>query len=1165
MTPVPPPVDLRLAVPAAAGWLALVLVLPLEAPQQLVALLTLASIVVLAGAVALRSAGRPRAVASVAALVLLAAGVASVVVGAALLRADARWPAAVTALEGHVAVVEGTVGERVTPASRSTEMTMTRLVAGEREAWRGASSVVLLGPRVEGPPVETGTRVRVRASVLPVSRGDPTPFLAAARGPLEPTAPPAGADAAAHEVRAAFRSATEGLPGDGGALLPGLTLGDTSGVPDDLGEAMATASLTHLTAVSGSNCAVLVALTMLVGGALRVPRLVRIGVAAVVLLAFLLLVTPDASILRATVMALVVLVHLAAARPVSGLPVAALAVTGLLIADPWLARDVGFALSVLATVGLVVLARPLAALLGRVLPTPVALLLAVPAAAQLSCQPVLLALEPSIPVHGVVANVLAEPAAPVATVAGLVVCATAPWAPELAEGVARVAWAPAAWVGAVARSVASWPLARVPWPDGAAGIAALVALSALVAAAVLARRDGRSRRVLAAAVVGGLVVVGGVAVGARVGGRAAVPVGWTVAQCDVGQGDAVLVRSRGATALIDTGDDEEALVGCLDRLGVHRVDLLVLTHFDADHVGAVGVVAGMTTTALVGPTGRPSDAAVVEELVDGGARVQPVAAGSGGVLGDLGWSVLWPIDPGVAGNDASVVTEWRPLPGCTAGCLSMLALGDLGESAQRRLLARSTVEPVDVVKVSHHGSADQHAELYRRASPDVALVGVGADNGYGHPTEEALRIVAETGAVVTRTDTDGESVVLVDDRADGGEARQLRVWRRGGAGGRRRRGGGDSPRRRPRVVSEGSVTLEAGLLLRGRTWRRTVAAKATGKTAKKSAVAIDQVAWHQIRPAPMLLVSGPEQFLADRAVRQLRDQLTAEDPSLEENDLEADHYQPGELISLASPSLFAEPRLIRVANVEKCTDAFLTETLRYLEAPADDTYVVLRHGGGVRGKKLLDALRGGLGGAVEVVCAELKKDTEKLDFAAAEFSAERRRITPGALRALVTAFNDDLAELASACQQLISDAAAEITEATVEKYYAGRVETNAFKVADMAIAGRQGEALVLLRHALSSGADPVPVVAAFAMKVRTMAKVQGSYGPAGQLASRFGMAPWQVERAQRDVRGWSEDGLGRCIELIAETDAAVKGAERDAIYALERMVTAVATRGSLAR
>ncbi|MET1082276.1 MAG: DNA polymerase III subunit delta, partial [Burkholderiales bacterium] len=131
----------------------------------------------------------------------------------------------------------------------------------------------------------------------------------------------------------------------------------------------------------------------------------------------------------------------------------------------------------------------------------------------------------------------------------------------------------------------------------------------------------------------------------------------------------------------------------------------------------------------------------------------------------------------------------------------------------------------------------------------------------------------------------------------------------------------------------------------------------------------------------------------------------------------------------------------------------------------------------------------------------------------------------------------------------------------VEKYYTGRVETNAFKVADAAIAGHPGEALVLLRHALATGADPVPMVAAFASKLRTMAKLSGAHGPSGQLASRFGVAPWQVERAQRDLRGWTDEGLGRTIELIAETDAQVKGGGRDPVFALERMVATVARRG----
>jgi DNA polymerase-3 subunit delta len=333
------------------------------------------------------------------------------------------------------------------------------------------------------------------------------------------------------------------------------------------------------------------------------------------------------------------------------------------------------------------------------------------------------------------------------------------------------------------------------------------------------------------------------------------------------------------------------------------------------------------------------------------------------------------------------------------------------------------------------------------------------------------------------------------------------------------------------------------------------------RPAVKASIAIPQLAWDKIRPAPVILVSGPEDFLADRAIRQLRDTLRAEDPSLEVSDIEADAYGPGELVTLASPSLFGEPRMIRVTHVEKCTDAFITETLRYLETPADDTYLVLRHGGGVRGKKLLDALRGGLGGGIEIICADLKKDSEKLDFAASEFASQGRRVSGGALRALTSAFAEDLAELAAACQQLLADAAEEITEVTVEKYYSGRVETNAFRVADIAIAGRHGEALILLRHALASGADPVPILAAFASKLRTMAKLASSRGSSGQLAQQFGLAPWQVDRARRDLQGWDDVGLGRSIELLAETDAAIKGAGRDPVFALERMIGVVSARG----
>ena len=326
--------------------------------------------------------------------------------------------------------------------------------------------------------------------------------------------------------------------------------------------------------------------------------------------------------------------------------------------------------------------------------------------------------------------------------------------------------------------------------------------------------------------------------------------------------------------------------------------------------------------------------------------------------------------------------------------------------------------------------------------------------------------------------------------------------------------------------------------------------------------AIPRLSWDAVRPASVVLVSGTQEFLAERATSLLRDILRAEDPSLEVNDIAADDYSPGELATLASPSLFGEPRMVRVSGVEKCTDAFISESLAYLESPASDCYLVLRHAGGVRGKRLLDAVRGGLGGGIEVLCTELKKDSERTDFVFAEFRAAGRKVTAAAVRALVAAFADDIAELAAACRQLLADSSEEITESIVEKYYSGRVETNAFRVADTAIAGRHGEALVLLRHALASGADPVPIVAAFASKLRTMAKVSGSRGSSGALAGQFGMAPWQIDRAKRDLQGWTEEGLARGISILADTDAQVKGEGRDPIFALERMVNVVSARGA---
>lgn len=337
------------------------------------------------------------------------------------------------------------------------------------------------------------------------------------------------------------------------------------------------------------------------------------------------------------------------------------------------------------------------------------------------------------------------------------------------------------------------------------------------------------------------------------------------------------------------------------------------------------------------------------------------------------------------------------------------------------------------------------------------------------------------------------------------------------------------------------------------------------RPATRAQTAIPQLSWRSPQPAPIVLVSGPEEVCAERAIAGIRDYLKAEDPSLEVSDLRADDYTSGSLLGMTSPSLFGEPRLVRVAGVEKCSDAFLTEAMAYLQAPQDGATVVLRHtGASVRGKKLLDAIRSGTGGGVEIACPAVKRDSDRFDFAAGEFQAAQRRIAPAALRALVSAFADDLTELAAACQQLIADVAGDITQDVVERYYGGRVETTAFAVADTAIAGRYGDALVTLRHALASGADPVPLVAAIASKLRTMARVAGSREPASALAARLGMKDWQVDRARRDLTGWNEASLSTAIQAAARADAEVKGASRDPVFAVERLVTVIATRAPYA-
>jgi len=321
------------------------------------------------------------------------------------------------------------------------------------------------------------------------------------------------------------------------------------------------------------------------------------------------------------------------------------------------------------------------------------------------------------------------------------------------------------------------------------------------------------------------------------------------------------------------------------------------------------------------------------------------------------------------------------------------------------------------------------------------------------------------------------------------------------------------------------------------------------------------MAWDAVELAPVVLVAGAEHLLGERAVAGLIAAARARSADVEVTRLEAAAYVGGTLTVVTSPSLFGEARTVVVEGVEQATDELVTDVLAYLDGPADDVVLVLVHGGGQRGKKLLDAVRAA--GAPVVACDPIKKDADKVAFAVAELRRGDRRADVAAVRALVEAVGADLRELAAACAQLVADTSGVIGAAAVARYYGGRIEATGFRVADAAIAGQTGQAVALLRHALATGADPVPLVAAIAAKLRVLAKVAATRGRGSAAVRDLGLAPWQVDRALKDLSRWTPESLAAAITAVAQADAEVKGAGRDPVFAVERVVLLVASAAAL--
>lgn len=587
-----------------------------------------------------------------------------------------------------------------------------------------------------------------------------------ALGPIRVRSPPGPVAEVTTRIREAFRKACSGLPRDAAALLLGLAVGDESLLSAELDRAMIRAGLAHLTAVSGSNTSLVVGITMAVVAGLGLGWRGRVATCLMVLAGYVMLVRPEPSVLRAAAMGVVALIAVSAGGRRRGPPALLAAGLVLLIVLPEFALSLGFALSFAATAGLLVVGPSIAARLAtwrpsRWLPAPVRAALAVATAAHLATLPLAVLMGNGASLVALPANVIVTPLVPFATILGLAAALTAPVLPAVAAVLAGAAAPATAGIALVARSASATPFGVVGVPDGSTGAIGTALVLGLVGVAVARRwRPWRSRRL-----VGAVAVAAVVAVAIHQGRQDPwPPPDWLVLACDVGQGDAVLIRPPGSTQalLVDVGPEGEAVVGCLEAAGV--VELVVLlTHFHADHIDGLASVLDRwpVSVVLTTPVGEPAQGAaqVATSARAAGVPIRFVRSGDQLQVAGVDLDVVWPAhlaDQSPANNSSVVAVATVPT---AVGEVRVLLTGDIEPEAQSGIMAARTSPGAHVVKVPHHGSRYQVPRFASWSGARIALISAGRDNDYGHPSPAIVEQYTEAGAQVGRTDRQGALAV----------------------------------------------------------------------------------------------------------------------------------------------------------------------------------------------------------------------------------------------------------------------------------------------------------------------------------------------------------------------------------------------------------------------
>ena len=559
-------------------------------------------------------------------------------------------------------------------------------------------------------------------------------------GDFEVLTPPSRWAAALGAIRTGLRTHTG--DGDAGALIPGMVLGDTSKQTAQFKDQMKRSGLTHLVAVSGANFAIVSGFVLWCMQFLIRRTRYRVIATAVALACFIALVRPSPSVLRAAAMAAVLLSAHVTKRKTDALPALGFAIVAVVLGDPWQSRDAGFALSVLATAGLLLLAP----LIENHLPThkKLAGALAPPIAAMVFCAPILVALSGYLSPMSIFANLLAAPFVAPITIVGFIAALVSPFAPVITVILIFVIRFPAGAIVGIAHWSAGFPVLTIH--SGTIGFAIVAVLAGSI---WLFKKHWRQITAVLVVVILSLAWI------------QRWPAGdWQIANCDVGQGDSMVINlHNGQGIVIDVGPDPVAVDKCLRNLGITEIPLLILSHFHADHVGGL---SGLVQSRDVGQVWISNNLEPLLESTHSLAllnqsEIVTVQKGFVSQIAGIQFEVLWPenVTKNFASmpGDGSMINNSSIAVLATSADWSLFTAGDLEPPAQNEILG--SVREVDIYKVCHHGSKYQDEELMSALSAQIAVISVGAKNSYGHPAPETIEYLTRLGTQVVRTDVDG--------------------------------------------------------------------------------------------------------------------------------------------------------------------------------------------------------------------------------------------------------------------------------------------------------------------------------------------------------------------------------------------------------------------------